>query len=259
VTIPGAGQCAPVAWFAVDHAEKTRALAQSLGSILNPKDLIDSFGLIGIWAIIFAETGLLVGFFFPGDSLIFLGGVAASPVAQEIVGTHLPLAALLIVTPIVAIAGAQFGHFLGARYGRRLFDRPNSRLFKREYVEKAEYYFNRFGPAKAVILARFIPIVRTFLNPVAGVLEMPARTFFVWNVVGGVLWTDGVLLVGYFLAKKILDVVPANKIDTYLLPLVALIVLISATPIFVEIIRDRRGRRRAAQEEGHNAKHRAGV
>src|SRR4029079_19494815 len=117
--------------------------------------------------------------------------------------------------PICAIAGAQLGHFLGARYGRRMFDKPNSRLFKPAYVEKAEHYFEKFGPAKAVILARFIPNVRTFLNPVAGVLEMPARSFFIWNVIGGVLWTDGVLLAGYLLSKQIQSVIPPDKIDTY--------------------------------------------
>jgi membrane-associated protein len=233
----------------VDTAEKTRALTESLGSLLNPKDLIKSFGLIGVWAIIFAETGLLVGFFFPGDSLLFLAGVAASPVAADFVGTKLPLVALLIVTPICAIAGAQLGHFLGHRYGRRMFARPNSRLFKQEYVDKAEQYFIRFGPAKAIVLARFVPIVRTFLNPVAGVLRVPAGTFFLWNVVGAVIWSDGILLAGYYLAKKILDVIPASKIDTYLLPVIVLIVLISMIPIFVEVVRARRERRRARAEE----------
>ena len=110
-------------------------------------------------------------------------------------------------------------------------------------MDKAEHYFNKFGPAKAVILARFIPIVRTFLNPVAGVLEMPARQFFVYNVVGAVLWTDGILLAGYFIARKITDWIPPEDIDKYLLPVVILIVLISAIPIFVEIIRTRREKR----------------
>src|SRR4029453_9424396 len=156
-------------------------------------------------AIMLAETGLMVGFFLPGDSLLFLAGAAASPGATEIVGIRLPLVGLLIGAPICAIAGAQLGHFFGARYGPRLFVRPDSRLFRRGYGDKAEYYFEKFGPAKAVVLARFIPIVRTFLNPVAGVLEMPARRFFVWNVIGAVLWTDGILLVGYFLARKITE------------------------------------------------------
>jgi membrane-associated protein len=211
---------------------------------LDPKDLLHTFGLIGVFAILFAETGLLVGFFFPGDSLLFLAGVASSAVADSIFGngTRLPLAALLIGAPICAILGAQLGHLLGARYGRRMFDRPDSRFFKREYVEKAQYYFEKFGPAKAVVLARFIPIVRTFLNPVAGMLGMPARKFLLWNVVGAVLWTDGVLLAGYLLARQIYDAI-GDSIDRYILPVVALIVLISVLPILIEILRERRARR----------------
>jgi membrane-associated protein len=225
--------------------EKTRALAEGIGSLINPKSLIQSFGLIGVWAIIFAETGLLVGFFFPGDSLIFLAGVASSKVATQIVGTRLSIGWLLVVTPICAIAGAQLGHFLGVRYGRRMFQRPDSRLFKQEYVDKAEKYFIKFGPAKAIVLARFVPIVRTFLNPVAGVLRVPARTFFIWNLVGGLIWTDGILLLGYFLAKQIYNAI-GDKIDQYMIPVVLVIVLISLIPIFVEIIRSRREAKREA-------------
>ncbi|MCW6003187.1 DedA family protein [Micromonospora sp. CPCC 205371] len=242
-------QCAPVLCVPVDTAEKTRALTEQLAvNPLDPKELLQTFGLVGVWAILFAETGLLVGFFFPGDSLLFLAGVAASPVADAMFGdgTKLSLAGLLIGAPICAITGAQLGHFLGARYGRKMFERPNSRLFKREYVEKAEYYFEKFGPAKAVVLARFIPIVRTFLNPVAGTLGMPAKKFFLWNVVGGILWTDGILLVGYLLADSIYEAV-GDHIDRYILPVVALIILISVMPIFVEIIRERRAKRRAQE------------
>jgi membrane-associated protein len=210
---------------------------------LNAAELISTFGTIGVLAILFAETGLLVGFFFPGDSLLFIAGIAASPFANEILpGVQLEIWQLLIGAPLAAIAGAQLGHFLGARYGRKMFERPNSRLFRKEYVDKAEYYFNKFGPAKAVVLARFIPIVRTFLNPVAGVLEMPARTFLLWNTVGAILWTDGILLIGYTAARQITKIIPAEKVDTYLLPVIVVIVLISATPIFVEIWRSRRGR-----------------
>ncbi|MEU9825053.1 DedA family protein [Micromonospora chersina] len=237
---------ARVPFVAVDTAEKTRVLSESVAlNPLDPKDLIHTFGMIGVWAILFAETGLLVGFFFPGDSLLFLAGVAASPVADAIFGdgTRLSLAGLLIGGPLCAIAGAQLGHWLGARYGKRMFDRPNSRLFKREYVEKAEYYFQKFGPAKAVVLARFIPIVRTFLNPVAGVLGMPARQFLLWNVVGAILWVDGILLIGYLLADQIYNAI-GDKIDRYILPVVALIVLISVLPIFFEFLRDRRARKR---------------
>jgi membrane-associated protein len=230
----------------VTHVDKTQAFADTLAlNPLNPKDLLRTFGLIGVWGIMFAETGLMVGFFLPGDSLLFLAGVAASPVATAIAGVRLPLLGLLIGTPICAIAGAQLGHYLGARYGPRLFARPDSRLFRREYVERAEYYFNKFGPAKAIVLARFIPIVRTFINPVAGVLEMPARQFFVWNVVGGLIWTEGMLLAGYYLADRIVSVIPPEKIDVYLLPAVGLIILISVMPIVIEVYRDRRRRARS--------------
>lgn len=222
-----------------------RALTEQLAfNPLNAKDLLHTFGLVGVWAIMFAETGLLVGFFFPGDSLLFLAGVAASPVADSIfgTGTRISFVGLLIGAPICAILGAQLGHWLGARYGRRMFEKPDSKLFKREYVEKAEYYFEKFGPAKAVILARFIPIVRTFLNPVAGTLGMPARTFFVWNAVGAILWTDGVLIIGRALAQQIWNAI-GDKIDHYILPVVALIILISLLPIFIEILRERKAKK----------------
>lgn len=209
---------------------------------LDPRELISQFGTFGIWFILFAETGLLIGFFLPGDSLLFLAGVATTSVGERLVGEPLSLPALLIGAPIFAIVGAQLGHFLGAKLGRKMFDRPESRLFKRIYVEKAEYYFEKFGPAKAVVLARFIPIVRTFLNPLAGVLEMPAKKFFLWNVVGAILWTDGIILAGHLLG----DSIPHEAIDRYLLPVVALVVLVSISPIIIEFIRERRAKRREA-------------
>jgi membrane-associated protein len=229
----------------VETAEHTRVVSEILAlNPLNAKDLLTAFGVLGVWIILFAETGLLLGFFLPGDSLLFVAGVGASSVADKVLDTHLSLPALLIGAPIAAIAGAQVGYQLGARYGRRLFARTDSRFFKQEYVDKAEYYFNKFGPAKAVVLARFIPIVRTFLNPVAGMLEMPAGKFFLWNLVGGILWTDGIILAGWALAKKIIELIPPEKIDTYLLPAVFVIVLISALPILIEVVRDRRQARR---------------
>lgn len=214
-----------------------------MGNLLNATELIRTVGLVGIWAIIFAETGLLVGFFFPGDSLLFLAGVAASPVADQIPslkGVHLPIGWLVVVTPVCAVAGAQLGHWYGHRYGPKLFARPDSRLFKQEYVDRAEHVLLRYGPAKAIVLARFIPIVRTFMNPVAGVLRVPAGRFFLSNLIGGLIWADGVLLAGYYLAKQILKIIPADKLDLYILPAVLVIVLISVIPIIVEIVRARR-------------------
>jgi membrane protein DedA with SNARE-associated domain len=204
-------------------------------NFLDPQSLITTFGVLGILAIIFAETGLLIGFFLPGDTLLFTAGLFTTARAAHDVGVSpLSLPILLIAAPIFAIAGAQLGHYLGDRYGRKLFDRPNSRLFRHEHVEKAEHYFNKFGPARAVVLARFIPVVRTFLNPLAGMLEMSARRFFVWNAVGAILWTESIILVGHYLGSKV------DGIDKYVLPVVALAVLASIVPVLREVLRGRR-------------------
>ncbi|MGW4644003.1 DedA family protein [Sphaerisporangium sp. NPDC004334] len=207
-----------------------------LTNLLDAQWWIVTFGLIGILAIIFAETGLLIGFFLPGDSLLVVAGMGASAAVASSVGlaAPFPLPVLLVCAPLCAVAGAQLGHYIGAKTGPRLFSRPDSRLFKREYVEKAEHYFQKFGPSKAVVLARFIPIVRTFLNPVAGMLGMPAPRFFLWNVVGGVLWTESMLLIGYFAGNAI------PNVDRYILPGAAVIILLSVIPIIREIIKSRK-------------------
>lgn len=201
-------------------------------NVLDPKSLITTFGLIGVLVIIFAETGLLVGFFLPGDTLLVSAGIYT--VAGGGLANPLPLPVLMIGAPVCAIAGAQVGHFLGARYGRALFERPNSRIFRQEHVEKAEHYFNKFGPARAVVLARFVPVVRTFLNPLAGMLEMSALRFFIWNVVGGVIWTETIILIGRFLGDRV------KGIDKYVLPVVAIAVLVSVVPVIREVLRGRR-------------------
>ncbi|WP_328808652.1 DedA family protein [Nonomuraea montanisoli] len=212
----------------------------SLLNLLDPTwwlTILGAFATIGVLAIIFAETGLLLGFFLPGDSLLVAAGIFSSASVAVGMGIEpLSFPMLLIGTPLCAIAGAQLGHFLGARFGRRMFDKPDSRLFKREHVARAEEFFEKFGPAKAVVLARFVPIVRTFMNPVAGVLEMPAKRFFVWNVIGGVVWVEGLLLLGHFLGNK----VDPKQIDKYILPGVFIIVLISLIPIIFEVIKRRR-------------------
>jgi membrane-associated protein len=201
-------------------------------NVLDPKSLIATFGLIGVLVIIFAETGLLVGFFLPGDTLLVTAGIYTAAGTELAHPLSLPI--LMIGAPLFAVAGAQVGHFLGARYGRGLFERPNSRIFRQEHVEKAEHYFNKFGPAKAVVLARFIPVVRTFLNPLAGMLEMSAIRFFVWNVVGGVIWTEAIILIGRFLGDRV------KGIDKYVLPVVAIAVLVSVVPVIREVLRGRR-------------------
>ncbi|MEV8630758.1 VTT domain-containing protein [Streptosporangium sp. NPDC051023] len=210
-----------------------------LHNILDPKwwlGLLGPFATIGVLGIIFAETGLLLGFFLPGDSLLVAAGVFSTAEAAKAIPGLEPLSfpLLLVLAPICAILGAQLGHYLGARYGRKMFDRPDSKLFKREYVEKAEYYFQRFGPARAVVIARFIPIVRTFLNPVAGMLGMDAKRFFLWNCVGAVLWTDGMLIFGRLVGSAV------PNIDRYILPGALVIIVLSLIPIVLEVVKGRK-------------------
>jgi len=196
--------------------------------------LFGAFAAIGVLAIIFAETGLLFGCVLPGDSLLFTAGILTA--VSELNGVEfqqISLPVLLIGGPIAAIVGAQLGHWLGAKYGRKLFDRPDSKIFRKEWVEKAEYYFNRFGPEKAVVIARFVPIVRTFLNPLAGMLGMDAKRFFVWNAIGAVIWCDSLFLLGHYLGASV------PNIDRYILPGVAVILVLSVIPIVREVMKGR--------------------
>ena len=199
-------------------------------SFLDPEHLVRTYGLIGLLIIVFAETGLLLGFFLPGDSLLFIAGFAA---AGNLGGLEQPVGVVCLGVTLAAIIGAQLGHYLGWKAGPVIFDRPESRLFKPSNVQKAERAFERFGPAKAVILARFVPVVRTFMNPVAGVLEMKPREFFLWNVVGAILWGTGVTLLGYFLGN--VEVV-RNNLELFILSVIG----ISILPIVFEVVRARR-------------------
>ncbi len=207
-------------------------------SILNPASLISSFGLVGVYAIIFVECALIIGFFLPGDSLLFVAGVAASSAADQVVGAHLNFAALLVGTPIIAIVGSQIGHYTGAKFGRRLFDKPDSRFFKRRYAIRAEFYFNKYGGAKAVLVSRFIVGVRTFVNPLAGMLEMPGRTFLLWSSIGNIFWVELMLVLGYALGDKV-----KGNIDTTILPIAAVVAVITLIPLGLEMRKERRAAR----------------
>ena len=206
------------------------ATVTALPAILDGRHLVETFGLTGLLLIVFAETGLLLGFFLPGDSLLFAAGYAAT---GAIPGLHPNIVVVCVLVSLVAIAGAQTGFLIGRKAGPALFDREDSRLFKRSYVTKADETIERYGEGKAIVLARFIPIVRTFLNPVIGVTDMAAHTFTRWNVVGGVLWGTGVSLLGYFLGQ-------VSFIGKNLEVFTVLIVLISFTPIALEVLRSRR-------------------
>ena len=206
-------------------------MSSALPAFLDGQHLVETFGVAGLLLIVFAETGLLLGFFLPGDSLLFAAGYAAT--GELTPKLHPSIAVVVLSCMAVSIVGAQTGYVIGSRVGPTLFAREDSRLFKRSYVTKAEEVIEHYGVGKAIVLARFIPIVRTMLNPVAGVLQVPVRTFALWNVLGGLIWSIGVTLVGYWAGSKI------PSIDRYLLPAVVVIVLLSAVPVVLEVRRAR--------------------
>ncbi|MGH9223669.1 MAG: DedA family protein [Acidimicrobiales bacterium] len=202
---------------------------------LDPESLLETFGAIGLFAIVFAESGLLIGFFLPGDSLLFTAGLLASQ-------GHLNLPLILVGCFVAAVVGDQVGYLFGTRVGPSLFNRPDSKLFRKSHLEKAQLYFDKAGP-KTVVLARFIPIVRTFTPVLAGVAQMPYRTFVTFNVLGGLLWAIGVTLLGYVLGETVPD------IDKYLLPAVGVILLLSFIPIYREFRRMRQESATRQEEE----------
>jgi membrane-associated protein len=206
-------------------------------NVLDPHSLLSSFGAVGVGVVLFAETGLLIGFFLPGDSLLFTAGVlAAAPASTAL---HLSLGWVLLCAALGACLGAQAGYWIGRRGGPALFERPH-RARLREGRDRAEHYLGRYGYGKAIVLARFVPVVRTVLNPLAGALGAPQRTFTVWQVTGGLLWSLGVVLAGYLLGSHI------TNVDHYLLPIIAAVIAVSLIPIGVELARARRANRGTA-------------
>jgi membrane-associated protein len=183
--------------------------------------------LLVVFAVVFAESGLLVGFFLPGDSFLFSAGLVAGLYHQP----HILL--LVAVAFVAAVIGDQVGYVIGQRTGPLLFQRPDSRLFKQEYVRRAHDFFERHGP-KAVVLARFVPIVRTFTPVLAGVGGMRYRTFVTFNVVGGALWAIGATLLGWGLGQRY------PWLEEYLTPVAAVIVLLSVLPMIFEVWKHRR-------------------
>jgi len=193
---------------------------------LDPDHLIRTFGLIGIMVIVFAESGLLVGVFLPGDSLLFTAGLLSSTTSLLP-----PLWVIIPAIVVAAIVGDQVGYVIGSKTGPKIFHRPDSRFFRQEFVDKAYSYFERYG-GRTIVLARFVPIVRTFTPVIAGVSQMSYRTFVAYNVLGGTLWGVSVTTIGYFLGQ--IDFVAAN-IELILI----LIVAISVLPIGFELLRAR--------------------
>ncbi|MCO7220055.1 DedA family protein [Klenkia sp. PcliD-1-E] len=199
-----------------------------MGGFLDPTNLINTFGLIGIMAILFAETGLLVGFFLPGDSLLFTAGLLAAG------GLIAPLWVLLVLLPLAATAGNLVGYWIGRKAGPAVFNRPDSRLFKAEYVARSQAFFDRNG-ARTILLARFVPIVRTFATVMAGASRMDLRRYAIYSVIGGIAWAAGVTLLGFWLGQV---AVVRDHVELFVLG----IVVLSLVPVAVEALRARRTR-----------------
>lgn len=203
-----------------------------LADLLNPEAIVTSLGTIGVIITLFVETGLLIGLVLPGDSLLFVAGLTAG---TDALGFQLSLTTLLIFCPVAAFLGSELGYFIGARYGRALFDRPDGRIFNQERVRYAEAWFNRYGPGKAITFGRYIPIVRTLMSPLAGILKMDKKKFTFWNGLSAVIWTSSILIIGYLLGERV-----SGSIDKYLLPIVACLVLISMIPILRELLKKKK-------------------
>jgi membrane-associated protein len=145
---------------------------------------------------------------------------------------------LLIWAPIAATIGSQCGHWLGAKYGRPFFDRPNSRFFNQARVAQTEHWLMKYGLGKALILSHFIPFVRTLINPLCGIIGIPAKKFFIWNIIGSYIWTVSLITAGYLLGERL-----EGSVDKYLLPIVALIIALSLAPIAIEFLKDSKKRK----------------
>jgi membrane-associated protein len=198
----------------------------NIDHILQSVGVLAGLGLVA--AMVFAESGLLVGFFLPGDTLLFTAGFFA---AQG----RLPLGWLLVVVVIAAIAGDSVGYTIGRRTGDKIFRKKDGLFFRQSYIQDAEVFYEKHG-GKTIILARFIPIVRTFAPLVAGVGKMPYKRFLSFNIIGATAWGAGVILLGHWLGSKI------PNIDKYLLPAVLVATLFTFSPVILHIVRDKKVR-----------------
>ena len=204
------------------------------------KKLISAGGYLLLFGIIFAETGLLIGFFLPGDSLLFIAGFVAANADRF--GVNISIVPMIILLCIAAIVGDTVGYFIGRKAGPALFSRPDSRFFKRKHLENAHEFYEKHGP-KTIVLARFVPIVRTFAPTVAGAAGMDYKQFLTYNVLGGIGWIVSMSLLGYFLGN-----VPI--IEENLSKAVIFIVLLSVLPMVLHALKERKN----AKSRGHNAK-----
>ena len=211
----------------------------NIGTLFDANSVVTSLGLIGVLGIIFMETGLLIGLVFPGGEVVFLAGIAASGSGANILGeAKLSAPLLFLLAPIAAIVGGEVGYWFGKRYGRKFFERPDSRFFNQKMVRTIEKWLGKYGPRKALVFGRFIPFARTLINPVCGVVQLDRKTFTTWNAIGGIIWTEVAIGIGYLLGESLSD-----SANYYLYGVVGVIVLISLVPMVIEILKEWRTKR----------------
>ncbi len=221
------------------YPSKTDTLTPKM-NLLDANSIVSTLGLIGVLGIIFMETGLLIGLVFPGGEVVFLAGIAASGTGTQILGeAKLSAPLLFTLAPVAAIAGGEVGYWFGKKYGRKFFERPNTRFFNLKMVETTEKWLIRYGPRKALVFGRFIPFARTLINPVCGVVNLERKLFSTWNAIGAIIWTQVAIGIGYLLGDLI-----EGSVNKYLYPIIAIIVLVSLVPLVNSIYKERKQKRK---------------
>jgi membrane-associated protein len=211
----------------------------NFSDLLDAHTVVSSLGLIGVLAIIFMETGLLIGLIFPGGEVVFLAGIAASGTGAALLGdAKLSAPLLFALAPIAAITGGEVGYWFGKKFGKKFFDRPNTRFFNQKMVAATEKWLLKYGPRKALVFGRFVPFARTLINPVCGVANLDRKLFSTWNAIGAIIWTQVAIGIGYLLGDVI-----KGSVNKYLYPIVGLIVLISLLPLLKGIYEERKERK----------------
>jgi len=205
-------------------------------NLFDAHSVVSSLGLIGVLGIIFMETGLLIGLVFPGGEVVFLAGIAASGSGTALLGdAKLSAPLLFALAPVAAIVGGEVGYWFGKKYGRKFFERPNTRFFNQKMVETTEKWLMKYGPRKALVFGRFVPFARTLINPVCGVTNLERKLFSTWNAIGAIIWTQVAIGIGYLLGDVI-----KGSVNKYLYPVVGIIVLVSLVPLLAGIYKERK-------------------
>ena len=205
-----------------------------ISTLFDAGAVVSTLGLIGVLGIIFMETGLLIGLVFPGGEVVFLAGMAASSAGADVLGDAKLSTPLLFATaPIAAIVGGEVGYWFGRKYGRKFFERPDTRFFNQNMVRRVEKLLAQYGPRKALVFGRFIPFARTILNPTCGVVLLDRKLFSTWNAIGAIIWTQVAIGIGYLLGDALGD-----KANSYMYMVVGVIVLITIIPMVYGLFKE---------------------